>query len=93
MSVCYAVAMTTERCLRVTRHTVNDEVQRLAVYVARMERRYECSSAFAELAVASGNLKETAEISRWLTNYRVLTRLSAGSGVGAETGSHTPATK
>lgn len=71
---------------KVTRHAVDDEVARLATYVRRMERRYECSSAFAELAITNGSLKETAEINSWLTTYRVLTKLSAASAAGSATG-------
>lgn len=76
----------------VVRQTVYEEVERLATYVGRMERRYECSSAFAEAAVASGTMKATAEVERWLTSYHVLTKLNAEAARGDATGTPTPAT-
>lgn len=91
--VCYPHHMREDGKPRVTRHTVSDEMERLATYVGRMERRYECTSAFAEEAVSSGALKETAEISSWLTTYRMLTKLSEVRARGTGAGFHMSATR
>ncbi len=73
----------------VVRQSVDHEIERLATYVGRMERRYECSSAFAAAAVESGAMKATAEVERWLTSYHVLTKLNAEAAPGAATGTPT----
>lgn len=78
--------------LRIVQSTVDQEVERLETYVGRMERRYECPSSVALDAVASGRMKETAEVSRWLASYNVLMRLTGEAVPGGETGSHTNGT-
>lgn len=73
--------MSTEKSnVRVCQATIEETVERLDTYVRRMERRYECTSDFVTSAVGQGYLKETAEISRWLTSYRTLRRLQADGG-------------
>jgi hypothetical protein len=75
---------------RTVREPVEQTIHRLEVFVARMERRYECSSAFAAEAVACGHMKDTAEVSRWLISYRTLQHLKALAG--SETGKSTIST-
>lgn len=65
-----------------------ETIRRLRTYCGRFERRYERSSEEVLLDVARGVTKETAEISRWLTNYQMLKRLetvSPGPGTGIHT--------
>jgi hypothetical protein len=50
-------------------------IGRLRTYVQRHERRYECQSEKMIKAVSKGRVKETAEIGKWLTKYRVLKAL------------------
>ena len=49
-----------------------EEIRRLGTFVSRMERRYECTSAFASKAVSLGRMRETAEIRDWLRRWRRL---------------------
>lgn len=42
-----------------------------------MERRYECSSEVMAAEVASGKARDTAEVARWLSDYRTLQSLLA----------------
>ena len=63
---------------------VEKTVARLEVYIGRMERRYERPSDQLEAAVGCGEIRETAEITRWLMSYRTLRRLKASVGaIGA----------
>lgn len=62
--------------LRVRRESVNDTAGRLRTFIGRMERRYECSSELMASMVAAGHARETAEIARWLSDYRTLQRLT-----------------
>ena len=62
--------------LRVRRESVSDTVGRLRTFIGRMERRYECSSDLMASMVAAGHARETAEIARWLSDYRTLRRLT-----------------
>ena len=55
-------------------------VSRLEKFLARMERRYECSTQSAVEAVECGQMKPTAEIGKWLTSYRTLLRLREIAG-------------
>ena len=71
---------------RVVSRTVDQEIQRLETYVGRMEARYERDSAEAAAALASGSLKETAEVARWIGNYNVLMSLREAPAGGSETG-------
>lgn len=41
-----------------------------------MERRYECSSEVMAAEVASGKARDTAEVARWLSDYRTLQYLT-----------------
>jgi hypothetical protein len=52
-------------------------IARLQTFVSRMERRYECTSDQMEKDVAAGRTRETAEVSRWLGEYRALLSLQA----------------
>lgn len=70
--------------------SISDAIRRLQTYVARFERRYECSSEVMDQATRTGLVKETAEISKWLMNYRVLQNLK--ERVGPTTGTHTRTT-
>jgi hypothetical protein len=63
--------------------TVEQAIARLETFVHRMERRYECTSDEATEAVRDGTMRETAEIGKWLTNYRTLQRLRGIIGATA----------
>lgn len=80
---------TVETPARVIQEPLADTVRRLETFVGRMERRYECLSSFAVEAVACGQMKETAEVARWLISYRTLQRLR---DYGPETGMSTTST-
>jgi hypothetical protein len=75
--------------LRIRRESIETTIRRLETYVARFEARYETPSDVALEAVRSGQMKETAEINRWLMSYQVLQSLraerQAGRGIGAPT--------
>lgn len=59
-------------------------VKRLETYVQRMERRYEVASEEVLRGVSCHQVKETAEIGRWLSSYRALQSLRArGQGAGS----------
>lgn len=75
--------------VRVCEATREETIERLSQFVRRMERRYECSSDFAVDAVRNGYMKETAEVSRWLTSYQALRRLQEASGQGIGTSTRT----
>ena len=55
-----------------------DVVKGLRVYIKRMERRYECPSDAMVSAVKCHLVKETAEIGKWMTRYRILNGLESG---------------
>jgi hypothetical protein len=56
-------------------------IARLHTFLARMERRYECSTEEALQAVNRGEMKATAEVGRWLTSYRTLLHLKETAGI------------
>ena len=58
--------------LRVRREDVDTTIARLRTFIDRMERRYECSSEVMAAEVASGKSRDTAEVARWLSDYRTL---------------------
>ena len=75
---------------RVRRVDARDAIARLETFVARMERRYEYTSAEMTERVRSGQQKCTGETSLWLLRYRDLMSLRAA--VAAATGTSTPTT-
>lgn len=79
--------------LRIVREPVEVTVDRLETYIARMEHRYECESSNLTTEVAAGRITETAEISRWLTNYWTLKSLREPAEAGHTTGSPTRNTR
>jgi ribosomal protein S21 len=66
--------------MTVRSESVEDTLKRLRTYVSRFERRYECRSQVMAEAVSSKQVRETAEIGRWLTTYHVLKDLERRSG-------------
>jgi hypothetical protein len=76
--------------VRVRREAVGDTIARLETFVARMERRYECTSDLLARALTQGDLRETAETAKWLTAYRTLLSLREST---SETGTATTATR
>ena len=66
---------------RIVRTTVEQERERLRTFIGRMEHRYECSSSDMERAVAAGDMRETAEVARWLTALHFLHDLTAPGGM------------
>lgn len=79
--------------LRVVRQPAAEAVCRLETFVARMERRYECSSELMLEAVREGRARETAEVARWLMAYRNLGNLREALARDSETGSRTNSTR
>ena len=75
--------------LRVRRESVGDTTGRLRTFVGRMERRYECSSELMAAMVAAGRARETAEIARWLSDYRTLQHLTEDAGPEDSTATRT----
>jgi len=73
---------------RVRQEPMSEAIKRLARFVQRFERRYELSSEAMFGELTSGRRKETAEISRWLSSYRVLNNLR-GQPPGRTTGTPT----
>lgn len=71
----------------VVRETLEETIARLEDFVMLMEERYEISSESVVKAVAQGEMKETAEVGKWLSYYQNLQRLRAVHG--GETGIHT----
>ena len=59
------------------RESIDATVSRLRTFIARMERRYECSSEVMAAEVASGKARDTAEVARWLSDYQTLQSLLA----------------
>ena len=82
--------MTTTTQTRIVRGTVEGESKRLRTFIGRMEHRYEFSSLEMERAIASGAMRETAEVSRWLIALHFLRDLNAH---GDTTGSPTSNTR
>jgi hypothetical protein len=72
--------------------SIAETIERLEVFVSRFERRYECPSEVALAAVRAGQMKETAEVARWLSAYRDLLRLREVHASGTEPGSLTKTT-
>lgn len=70
---------------RVCQIGLDETIERLHTYVQRMERRYECTSELALSSVAQGHMKETAEVSKWLTSYRSLLQLREAAGLAPGT--------
>jgi hypothetical protein len=83
----------TVRKPQIVRESVEVTIGRLETYVARMEHRYECESSSLAAAVGGGTIRETAEVSRWLTNYWTLKHLRESAGAGRTTGTRTTPTK
>jgi hypothetical protein len=75
---------------KVVRRTVEEEAARLRAFIGHVEHRYGCSSADMQFAVASGKMRETAEVSRWLAALDFLRDLNAH---GVTTGTRTPNTR
>lgn len=69
-----------ENGVTIRRVTKQVAIKRLRVNIARFERRYECHSHDMIQAVTEGRVRETAEVSKWLTNYRVLKNLEQRPG-------------
>lgn len=59
-------------------------VRRLETFVARMERRYERTSAEMAREVREGRTPETREVGKWLAEYHLLTRLRAAQEAGSD---------
>lgn len=78
---------------RVVRRTVDQEIRRLETYIRRMESHFGRELVEVADAVASGSLRETAELARWITNYNVLMSLREAPAVGNETGLPTSSTR
>ena len=68
---------------RVRRESVDATITRLKTFIDRMERRYECSSEVMAAEVASGKARDTAEVARWLNDYRTLQYLTRKDGTTA----------
>lgn len=77
--------------VRTVREPVSETIRRLEVFVARMEHRYECKSADMLRAMKRGEVRETAEVGRWLIEYQTLIQLRGQCG--ATTGSPTNSTR
>ena len=77
------------RSPRVRREPVDATVARLKTFIDRMERRYECSSEVMAAEVASGKARDTAEVARWLSDYRTLRFLTGSGGQETPTGTTT----
>ena len=71
------------------REPVDATIARLKTFIGRMERRYECSSEVMAAEVASGKARDTAEVARWLSDYRTLRFLTGGGGQETPTGTTT----
>ena len=87
----WAMTMTLEQTpsLRVRRESIDATITRLRTFIARMERRYECSSEFMTEIVVAGYQRETAEIARWLNDYRTLQSLTGKDDREASTATTT----
>ena len=67
--------------VRTVREPVSATIRRLETIVARMERRYECESAAMLRATRCGQVRETAEIGKWLIDFQTLNQLRRQCGV------------
>jgi hypothetical protein len=67
---------------KTVRVPLSEVIRRLELFISRMERRYECSSSIMAAEVEAGTARETAEISKWLGEYQVLSRLRAHGRAG-----------
>jgi len=85
--------MSGKYAIRTRRVSVEDTIGRLETLVARMERRYECSSATMDDDVRAGRARETAEVGAWLGNYHLLKDLRARAAHGRVAGSPIPNTR
>lgn len=74
--------------MRIKQATVTETMRALSAYVASCEGRFRMSSEDMAGAVARGEQRETAEISTWLTKYRVLRGFQARR-TGRTTGTST----
>lgn len=75
---------------RVKRETVEETALRLRTFIGRMEHRYEMSSAEMEAGVTAGSIRETAELSRWMSAMAFLRDLIVHGGT---TGTPTSSTR
>lgn len=66
--------------IRTVQEPIETTISRLETFVARMERRYEIESEAAADAVERGDMRETAEVAKWLISYRTLQRLKGHAG-------------
>lgn len=66
------MALRRSRATRVRREDVDTTIARLRTFIDGMELRYECSSEVMAANVASGKARDTAEVARWLSDYRTL---------------------
>lgn len=78
---------------RVVSEPVDRTIRRLETFVSRMERRYECASDVMDAEIKAGRIRETAEVCRWLGEFRVLGELRQFTGNGREAGSTSMTTK
>ena len=76
----------------VTRISIDDAIDELETFVARMEERYERQSELMDEDVRAGRARETAEVCRWLGEYQVLKELRAIRANGREPGSTSSST-
>ena len=67
--------MPAHRTTPIREYSLDEMIGRLETYVSRMERRYECPSAKMATLVRDGRIHATAEVGRWLADYRVLVEL------------------
>jgi hypothetical protein len=81
--------MTEERFRRIRKESIPDAIVRAEGLVARYETRFGLSSKAALAAVRRGEMKETAEVGRWLSAFQDLQRLREASAAGAAIGSPT----
>lgn len=79
--------------IQVRQEPIEVTIRRLETFVARMERRYECSSEEMAQAIRSGKARETAEVARWLGEFGVLVNLKAAHARGCADGPHGRSTR
>lgn len=72
--------------IRIRETSVEREVERLEVFVSRMERRYECTSAQMARDLAEGRARDTAEVAKWMADFQALDRLRQHQARGRATG-------
>jgi hypothetical protein len=78
--------------IRVRRVSTADELRRYQRLVSKFEGRYECSSEAALSAVRAGLMKETADVAKWLSAFKILGHLKEIEQAGDATGSPTKTT-